>query len=124
VKKADIIIIALIIIVAATIYLALSFKESDVEAEDLLVEVYYDGELYDSGSLMTNKVITVETELGFNVIAIEEGAVSMSEADCKDGICIKSGAIDSIGEYIVCLPHKVHVEITGNSEEGLDAISQ
>ncbi len=54
---------------------------------------------------------TFSTEDGFNNLIIENGSCKVETADCKDGICISRGKISKIGESIVCLPHKLIVEI-------------
>ena len=50
----------------------------------------------------------------------------MEEADCPDGTCVRQGAIQTPGETIVCLPHRVTVTIVGNGEGtgGVDAVVQ
>ena len=52
-----------------------------------------------------------------NTIEIRDGSVRMSEADCPDKICVKTGRISRSGQSIVCAPHRVTVTITGNSEK-------
>ena len=46
-----------------------------------------------------------------NHLEISDGEVWMTEADCPDQICVKSGKISKEHEMIVCMPHKVIVEI-------------
>ena len=49
----------------------------------------------------------------------------MEDADCPDRLCVKQGRIKKVGESIVCLPHKVVIEIVGEKEEaGVDAVTQ
>lgn len=58
-----------------------------------------------------------------NVMVIEKGKVRVSEADCPDSICVKTRAASYVGESIVCLPHKLVIEIVGEEKEtdnGLD----
>ena len=67
----------------------------------------------------------IETEEGRNHLVIEGGKASIVEADCPDGICVKQGTISRTGQTIVCLPHKLVIEITGKAEEnGLDAVAK
>lgn len=54
---------------------------------------------------------TVITNYGMNVIEIKDGCCFISNADCRDGVCQKSGKISRRGESIVCLPHRLIVEV-------------
>ncbi len=72
--------------------------------------------------LSENGSYPVETALGTNVVAIENGEVHMDSADCPGHDCINQGAIGSAGEIIVCLPHKLIVSIEGGTDEGASAI--
>lgn len=49
--------------------------------------------------------------LEHNTFIIESGEVYMSEADCKNNICVKTGKISKRGECIVCLPNRIILEI-------------
>ncbi len=67
--------------------------------------------------------LSVDTEItvhdedgGYNIIVVEAGAVKVSEADCPDQICVKQGAIDDDAVPIVCLPHKLVIEVTAESD--------
>lgn len=50
-----------------------------------------------------------------NIITIDGEKVSMIEANCPDQICVHFPVISHDGDQIVCLPHKVIVEIQGGS---------
>lgn len=60
----------------------------------------------------------IETDLGTNVVAVENGEAHMEDADCPGHDCIDQGAIGSAGEIIVCLPHKLIVTIEGTEDNG------
>lgn len=84
-----------------------------------------DGQEVGRWSLADSVDEVIETELGKNRLVIEEGKASIVEADCPDGICVKQGNISRTGQTIVCLPHKLVIEITGKAEEnGLDAVAK
>jgi len=57
---------------------------------------------------------------GENTILVEPGRIRVSQADCPDQICVEQGPISDGTVPIVCLPHKLIVEIVGGGEE-LDA---
>ncbi len=84
-----------------------------------------DGQEVGRWSLETSVDEVIETEAGQNRLVIAEGRASVVEADCPDGICVKQGKISHTGQTIVCLPHKLVIEIEGKAEEnGLDAVAK
>lgn len=108
-KKADIILIVAIV-VAALIVMGLSFATA-VGGER--VAVYVDNELFAEYSLGGNAEYVITTDYGANTIVISGGSVSIESADCPDKYCVSHIAIDSVGEVIVCLPHRLTVQIEG-----------
>lgn len=61
--------------------------------------------------LSDNQIKRIETDNGYNIVVIQNGVCTVTEADCRDGICVKHSAINKIGQSIVCLPHKLIIEI-------------
>lgn len=65
--------------------------------------------------------IPIESEDGqYNVVEVSADGVVMSDANCHDQICVRSGKILAPGETIICLPHKVIIEIT--AEDNADNV--
>ena len=60
----------------------------------------------------------------YNIIEIDGTTVQMTEADCPDQICVKSGIIKIPSQQIVCLPNKVIVKIISKDENKLDDITR
>lgn len=58
-----------------------------------------------------NQEIEIKTDKGKNIVWIHDNCVEMKEADCPDKYCVKQGKITKTRQNIVCLPHKVVVEI-------------
>ena len=46
-----------------------------------------------------------------NILVIKDGRADMTDADCPDRICVNHRPVSQEGETIVCLPHKVVVEV-------------
>lgn len=84
------------------------------------VNIYCDGMLYGSYSLSEDNTIT----LSGNVITVDDGVAYMSSATCPDGLCMKMGKIRADKETIVCLPHKVVVEVVSDEKSKLDAVTK
>lgn len=61
--------------------------------------------------LSQNITKEIKTDYGSNTVVIKNGECFVKNADCHDGICVSRGKINKVGESIVCLPHKLIVEI-------------
>lgn len=53
----------------------------------------------------------------FNLLAVSGTQVWMEAADCRDQICVHHIPIADGGESIICLPHKLAVEIVAGADE-------
>ncbi|MDR1422663.1 MAG: NusG domain II-containing protein [Coriobacteriales bacterium] len=63
-----------------------------------------------------NARLEVSTALGSNLIAISDGMATVEEADCPGGDCIRQRSINTPGQTIICLPHRLVVEIVQSDE--------
>ena len=54
---------------------------------------------------------------GTNTLVISGGQVWLEDADCPDKLCVNMGKISSNGQSIVCLPHRVVIEISAEASE-------
>ena len=76
--------------------------------------IYVDGAVYDTvdlGSVAAAYERTVETEYGRNVIRVSHGAIAVASADCPDKLCVRQGEITDSALPIVCLPHRLVIQI-------------
>ena len=62
--------------------------------------------------------LTVTTGLGSNTIAVEDGAVRMADADCPNRTCLQVRPLSTPGPQIICLPHKLWIEVVPQGEDG------
>ncbi len=85
--------------------------------------IYVDGEIYGEYSLNSDETIEINDEFGNNTVIIKDGEAYMVDADCPDGLCMKQGKISKAGQNIVCLPHRLVLEIKGDEKGEFDAIS-
>ena len=65
------------------------------------------------------KRLVITCDYGTNVVLLENGRISIVQADCPDKLCVEQGAITTGGVPIVCLPHKLYINITDDSGETL-----
>ena len=124
-KKKDIIIIALALLAALALYLV---SQVSLGAEASVVVVTVDGEeVLRKPLAMENRYEIAQDDGSLNVIRVEDGAVFMEEANCRDGLCLRQSRLRNQAGTIVCLPHEVVVKLTGGAQEtddGLDVIRQ
>lgn len=89
------------------------------------IRVTVDGQLYGVYPLDGNRCVQVTlADGGSNQIRIADGTAYMEQADCPDGLCMRQGAISRTGQTIVCLPHRLVVEVYGAQTNEYDTVSQ
>ena len=57
--------------------------------------------------------LEISTEYGNNTVHIEPGAISVTAADCPDHVCMRQGKLTGSGIPIICMPHRLVIEILG-----------
>ncbi len=77
------------------------------------VQVRVDGTVTAEYPLSASLRTRIEGVGGYNELVIEDGSARLEEADCPDRICVRTGRIRQKGQSIICLPHKVVIEIVG-----------
>ncbi len=85
----------------------------NIKTGALYAEIYVNGELIKKLPLSENAVFKSESEAGYNIIEVKDGAVSVTDADCADKVCVRTGAVSDGIIPIVCLPHRLEVKVTG-----------
>ncbi|MCR2820128.1 NusG domain II-containing protein [Lederbergia panacisoli] len=126
-KKWDLIIIILLILFSFLPFSIFSYQQANImEASSRYVAV-----------ITVDKKIVKEIELSshtgtesfkivghkdsdVNVIEVKNNQVRMKSATCSDQVCVRTRPISKPGQTIICLPHKLVIEIkaiNGDSEE-------
>ncbi len=121
IKKNDIILIGSIIIIAiAAIFI---FQLTKSEGAKIVITV--DGEAYKTLDLNKDTTLNIDDHMGHkNMIVVKDGTVKMTEANCPDKLCVKHKSIHYSHETIVCLPHKLVVEIIDGETSDVDIIAK
>lgn len=52
-----------------------------------------------------------------NVVKVDNQRIRVIEANCKDQVCVKQGWKSKPGESIVCLPHKLLIELRSSNKD-------
>lgn len=115
-RKKDLIFIFSLLIVAVFLLL-IQRVYGNAQGEADMIKITVDQKLYGTYDLNKNQTITIQNDSGINTIQIQNKEVWMEEADCPDGYCKEQGHISKNKQTIVCLPHKLVVEISDDSEK-------
>ncbi|MDD6978919.1 MAG: NusG domain II-containing protein [Firmicutes bacterium] len=120
IKKADLILAAILIIMGLAVSYYLSF--GTVAGNTL--EITSQGRVFGIYSLYENRTVVIETPAGhFNKVRIQDGCAFVTDADCPGKDCINSHRISKCGETILCLPNKLVLKIKGGKSV-YDSISK
>jgi hypothetical protein len=112
-KKKDIFLIIIIMITSVFFIITSVIKKG---TSPNTVKITISGLEYASYSLYNDREVEISNGYGNNKIVINNGMVFISEADCPDKYCVKHKPISKSGESVICLPHKLVVEITGEND--------
>ena len=117
----DCILIFIIVLLAGGFWLV-QYRNS-IQKEAVL-QIYQNGELTEEYDLSQSRTIPVTGDgNSYNLVLIEDGTVRVTDADCPDQLCMKQRSISKNGESIICLPHKLVLQIYAKEEGTLDAVT-
>lgn len=123
-KKNDIILIISILVLTLLAVLGLNIWQRQNTNDSAMAVVTIDGQEYGSYPLNENHTETIKLADGsYNILKISDGYAEVTEASCRDQICVNHFHIHYSGETIVCLPNKVVVEIVGGEEDDVDGFT-
>lgn len=123
IKRWDIIIIAFLILISFlpfTVFSAVqaeSLKSGDKQKVAIITV---------NNKVVKRVVLTGNTKTSFfnvrdrggdcNAIEVKNEKIRIKSANCPDQICVLTGFIDKPGQTIVCLPHRLVIEIKSDNE--------
>lgn len=85
-------------------------------------EITVEGKMYKTVALSEHsgeETLEIKTDDGINIIKIKDNKIGIIEADCPDQVCMNPEYIEKAGESLVCLPHKVMIQIKGLSDDDI-----
>ncbi|NDO46360.1 NusG domain II-containing protein [Clostridium sp. MD294] len=106
-KKKEIIFFLIIFLLAG----AFCIFHFTTHTSSTIVSVSINGTEYKQFDLSKDQNYTIQTSQGYNILQIQNHTATVTEADCPDQICVHQKSIRNTGELIVCLPHKVVIEL-------------
>lgn len=125
-RRLNIVLAVVIALVAVDAYVATRVVAGGSSAQTGAEVVIRDGDGREQRMpLSTDGELTVTTSLGTNIVQVKNGKVCVSEADCPNRDCVEQGWIEDSSQQIVCLPHKLTVNIEDpNTTSAIDVIGR
>ena len=115
-KKRDLLLIIIILVLAGVVWIWANVFQTNAGGR-LLISV--DNQEYGIFDLSEKRTIAIGDT---NVCRIEDGVVSMTQADCPDKVCVHSAGISKTGQTIICMPNRVVLEITAGDANQIDTM--
>ncbi|MDO4672564.1 MAG: NusG domain II-containing protein [Porphyromonadaceae bacterium] len=123
IKKMDITIILILLVASLAMVFVTKNMTSKANGDYLVIEL--DGREYGRYDLSKNQKIEVKSQNGgLNTIEIKDNKATMVYANCLDLICTRMPPISDKGQTIVCLPHRLFLEVESNKESEIDQVVQ
>ncbi len=115
IRKGDIIVIIGLIILSFGLNFAIYKASSNYKGDMLVVE--QDGKVIKK--LPMDEDIEYRVDYGghYNIIVIKDGRAYVKEADCQDQICTHMHPIEKEGQTIICLPHRLYLELESHGDK-------
>lgn len=115
----DLILIGAALLLAAACF----FAVRALRVPGAAVRVSVEGETVGEYPLGEDAEILIPAGDGSNLLIIRDGEARITEADCPRGLCMAHRPVSRRGEVIVCLPHRVTVEVIGGRAAEYDAVT-
>ena len=122
-KKNIIILLSIIAVIVIGSVIGIFYVSRPSESNT--VEIVSNGKVIKTLNLSTEKNNSFEVENNgkINVIEIKNGRIRVKSADCPDKVCVDSGWLEYSDLPIVCLPNKLIIRFTENSDD-IDSVSK
>ena len=90
-----------------------------------IVNIVRDGEVLYSFDLSKeeNRSFVIEYGDSSNTVEIKDGKIRVSEAECPDKTCVRTGWLSFSAMPIVCLPNHLIIEFADENSE-IDALAE
>ncbi len=116
IKIFDVIIIALALLCGIGLIFSSSFSDN---ADKGICVIKVNGQeirKIDLSMVSDDEVIKIDNEYGENHILITKDGVSVTYSDCVQKVEIQDKPIYKPGQSLVCLPHRLVIEIVGDGD--------
>lgn len=124
IKPGDIVIVIILLLLSFLPFLIFYMNNASNDAENNIATISVDGEVIETFTLADDgetEVYEYADEHGHeNKIVRTGNEITISYANCVDQLCVRQGSVSKVGETLVCLPHKLIVEVSNDNPENIE----
>ncbi len=132
IRRFDIVLVVLLTLLSFLPLAIFSYVKANepksIANQGLTAVITVDGKEYKkvalTGHTGTESFTITQADGDSNTIEVKDEQIRISKATCGDQVCVRTGAITKRGETIVCLPHKLVIEVkatdgdSNNNDDG------
>lgn len=107
-KPADAAVIA--VIVVFIVFISFQVYANRGEASQVRIDAQGEQWIY---SLEADQRVMIPGPLGDTEVVIKDGQVHIPDSPCRNKICVTSGLIHRVGQWLICLPNDVFIRVEG-----------
>ncbi len=128
IKRWDIFVIVILILLSFFPLAFFSYQQSlkaspnSVKVAVITVDNKVVKEIVLTGNIGTQVFDISEHDPDINTLEVVDEQIHIKSANCQDQVCVRTRAISKPGQTIVCLPHKLVIEIKTIDESSTDDI--
>ena len=115
IKRGDVIVVLLLMLGSFLPLGIFSYVQATADHSNMQVVVQANGEIVHVFDLVDDgktETFHFEDDHGHSNTIVRTGmTVSMTEATCTDQVCVRMSDVALVGDTILCLPHKLLVEV-------------
>ena len=127
IKRNIICVIIFVLILITSTVAALAMNNNAKNQDEKIARIYQDKKLIytiDLNSVKETYRFTIDgKDKSENIVEVRNGSIGIINASCPDHICIDTGFIDNSSVPVVCLPNKIIIEISDNTDNSIDAVA-
>ncbi len=110
---------AVLVLLCAALFLLPLLKSGN---DGLTAQIVADGKTVETVALSSLEGTETRTVNGC-VIVLSSDGVRVTDADCPDRLCVKTGKISRAGTAIACVPNRVVVTLRQEKNETIDGVA-
>lgn len=118
--KTDAVLVAVLLVLVSGFFI---WNYASNKEEALTATVTIDGETVlelPLQSVQEKKEIPLDNGM---LLLAEPNRICVLKADCKDGVCVKTGWLERNGDVAACLPNKTVVSVHAETSAELDGLT-